>query len=572
MALSFDVLIVGTGIAGLSAASTYLDLARSGETGLKVAIITKGDLTAGSSALAQGGVACVVGPPDSFEIHHGDTARAGDQLCDDQAVEYMVTRGPAKIDELVALGAKFDRTPDGDLALALEGGHSFPRVIHSNGAATGAEIVRVLSTRLDEALAGPCGITLLTGYQVVDLVVEDHRCVGAQIMDSHGHLDVVSCDHLILATGGIGNFFSSTTNPSGSTGDGIGFALRHRVPVGDIEFIQFHPTALFSGSFPTLLLSEAIRGEGGVLRDLSGERFVDELASRDVVSRAMAQVMGETGARHLWLDVSTVTNFESKFPTISRALAGHGVDLTKGRIPVAPAAHHLAGGVLVDLNGASAMPGLWACGEVAASGVHGANRLASNSLLEALVFGGRTIEAIVEGGFGPGSSGVMRQAPVNRARESAGVGLDMVGPSRATQELVNSAREASQGLFNRLTQDGQVGNSGRSGRVVEAMRLAREAMSAHAGVLRDQIGLEDLAGQLTVLARESVELISKMPAVDYALLDLVSFLEFSGPFLDSCLWRTETRGAHSRVDYRARDDRFIRRAVHGLMAPELIRG
>ena len=366
-------------------------------------------LATSATRYAQGGVAAALEAPDSAELHQTDTLTAGAGLCDADAVRVLVTEGPQRVRELIELGAHFDAR-DGVLELAIEGGHSLPRVVHAGGDATGAEIERAL---VDAAHRLP-SIDVREQWFSVDVVVEHGRCVGVRALDPAGRAIDVRARHTVLATGGAGQLFGVTTNPSVSTGDGIAMALRAGAAVADLEFMQFHPTAMDHPSMPRPLLSEALRGEGAVLRDEHGVRFmVDEhpladLAPRDVVARAIARRLVERRLDHLWLDATAIADFPERFPTIWASAQSVGLDPRVDFLPVAPAAHYLSGGIATDLDGASTLPGLWSCGEAACSGVHGANRLASNSLLDGLVFAPRIVEAIVAGKDGPEESGVLR--------------------------------------------------------------------------------------------------------------------------------------------------------------------
>ncbi len=392
----FHVLVLGSGVAGLSAAVRL--------AGRNLGVLTKGVLSQSATRWAQGGVAAVLGgDEDSTDLHLADTLAAGAGLCDEEAVRILVDEGPGRVHELITLGVEFDREASGLLALAREGGHSHPRVVHAGGAATGAEVERALV----DATYRTAG-AVLEGWFALDLLVEDGRCCGVVALPPSGPMVEIRADHVVLATGGAGQLFSVTTNPAESTGDGVAMALRAGVPTADVEFVQFHPTALHHPAMPRPLLSEALRGHGALLRDAAGERFVDELAPRDVVSRAMAARMSEQGTDHLWLDATGLERFSQRFPTIAASLASIGLDPQTDWLPIAPAAHHLSGGVVTDLFGATALPGLWAVGEVACTGVHGANRLASNSLLEGMVFGARLAEQIAEDRHGPEASGALR--------------------------------------------------------------------------------------------------------------------------------------------------------------------
>ncbi|HEV2068681.1 MAG TPA: L-aspartate oxidase [Acidimicrobiales bacterium] len=394
-----DLLLLGSGVAGLSAA-----VRAATRPGMRVGVLTKAALDQATTRWAQGGVAAVLSTDeDSTDAHLADTLAAGAGLCDVDAVRVMVDEGPARVHELIALGAVFDRDQGGALELAREGGHSRPRVVHAGGAATGVEVERALV----EAVRATA-TAVLENWFALDLVVEGGQCRGVVALDPEGVRREVRAAHVLLATGGAGQLFSVTTNPAESTGDGLAMALRARVAVADVEFVQFHPTALHHPSAPRPLLSEALRGHGAVVRDAKGERFVDELVTRDELSRAMTARMLDQDVDHLWLDATGLEHFERRFPTIAATLRSAGFDPSADWLPIAPAAHYLCGGVVTDLDGATSLPGLWACGEAACTGVHGANRLASNSLLEGMVFAPRVVEAIEAGRESAGPTGAMR--------------------------------------------------------------------------------------------------------------------------------------------------------------------
>ena len=394
-----DLLVLGSGVAGLSAAVRAAEL-----HGMRVGVLTKAELQQATTRWAQGGVAAVLsGDPDSTDLHLADTLAAGAGLCDVDAVRVLVDEGPARVHELIALGAAFDRDPDGQLQLAREGGHSLPRIVHAGGAATGAEIERTLVDAVRES-----GRAIYESTFALDLIVEGGRCRGVIAADESGQRIEVRAANVLLATGGYGQLFAVTTNPKEATGDGVAMALRAGVAVADIEFEQFHPTALHHPAMPRPLLSEALRGHGALLRDAKGERFVDELLSRDKVSRAITTRMLEQEVEHLWLDATGLDHFAERFPTIMAELTAVGLDPATDWLPIAPAAHYSCGGVLADLDGASSLPGLWVAGETSCNGVMGANRLASNSLLDGMVFGPRVVEAIDRGADGPSATGAMR--------------------------------------------------------------------------------------------------------------------------------------------------------------------
>lgn len=386
-----DVLVIGSGIAGLTAA---LKARRVG----KVLLVTKTELGAGSTQWAQGGIASAMDPGDSPAEHRADTLVAGGGLCDARAVDLLVQAGPALVRELGDLGTAFDTGQDGQWELGREGGHGRRRIAHAGGDATGAEITRALLAAVHAA----SDIEIIEQALVLDLLCtqEGRACgvtlhvIGAGARDGVG---AALARAVVLATGGLGQVFATTTNPDVSTGDGVALALRARAEISDLEFVQFHPTVLWLGPGSRgrqPLISEAARGEGAVLRDASGVSVMAgvhplaDLAPRDVVARALMQRMQQQQVDHLWLDMTGLGGnlLEKRFPTILASCRAHGIDPVRDLVPVAPAAHYASGGVRTDRAGRSSIPGLYACGEVSCTGVHGANRLASNSLLEGLVF------------------------------------------------------------------------------------------------------------------------------------------------------------------------------------------
>ncbi len=490
-----DLLVLGSGIAGLTAAI------HAAQRGWSVGVVTKGELATSATRYAQGGVAAALGDPDTTDLHQTDTLTAGAGLCDVDAVHVLVTEGPRRVRELMELGARFDAR-DGVLELAIEGGHSLPRVVHAGGDATGAEIERALA---DAAHALP-NIDVRERCFSVDLIVEDGRCVGVRALDPTGRAMDIRARHTVLATGGAGQLFAVTTNPAVSTGDGIGMALRAGVAVADVEFMQFHPTALHHPSMPRPLLSEALRGDGAVLRDEHGVRFMlDEhpladLAPRDIVARAIARRLVDRHLEHLWLDATSINDFPTRFPTIWASAQSVGLDPQQDFLPVAPAAHYLSGGIATDLDGASTLPGLWSCGEAACSGVHGANRLASNSLLDGLVFAPRIIEAIARGKDGPEASGVLRGASL----------------APASPDPVATRPEG-----------------------VMTLEGLQHTMTVGAGVLRD-------AESLDVAARA---IAFDVEAHDVAGHELRNLLTVARSLVAAARAREESRGTHTRLDY-----------------------
>ena len=384
-----DFLIIGSGIAALRAAAA---LDGAGD----VLVLTKAGPRAGNTGYAQGGIAAAVGREDSPARHHADTVAAGDGLCDPQAVSILVENGPRYVRELMEWGAEFDRGPDGEPALALEAAHSERRVLHAHDA-TGREIGRALWERV----AAMTNVRTHAHARAVSIVVEDGRCRGVEFLREDGTRASAHARSTLLATGGAGQVFSETTNPPVATGDGIAMAFRAGAAVADLEFVQFHPTALKMAGQPRFLLSEALRGEGARLINADGEPFMTrydpagDLAPRDRVARGIVREAQRTGTDvFLTLDRLQPAFVHARFPLISETCRRAGLDLATDRIPVGPAAHYLMGGVLTDVDGRTTIPGLFAAGEVACTGVHGANRLASNSLLEGLVFGARAGEAM----------------------------------------------------------------------------------------------------------------------------------------------------------------------------------
>ncbi|MFF2567958.1 L-aspartate oxidase [Streptomyces sp. NPDC058084] len=511
-----DVVVVGSGVAGLTAAL------RCTAEGLRTVVVTKALLDAGSTRWAQGGIAAALGEGDTPEQHLDDTLVAGAGLCDERAVHALVTEGPDAVRRLIETGASFDLTDEGAIALTREGGHHRRRIAHAGGDATGAEISRALVEAIRER-----GVRTIEHALVLDLLKDaEGRTAGVTLhVMGEGQHDGVGAVHapaVVLATGGMGQVFSATTNPAVSTGDGVALALRAGAEVSDLEFVQFHPTVLFLGADSEgqqPLVSEAVRGEGAHLVDADGVRFMlgqhelAELAPRDIVAKAITRRMLEHGAEHMYLDARHfgAEMWEQRFPTILAACRAHGIDPVTEPIPVAPAAHYASGGVRTDLHGRTTVPGLYACGEVACTGVHGANRLASNSLLEGLVFAERIVADIAA--HGPHREGLP----------------DVPAGPRELSLLVPEVR-----------------------------REIQRIMTQGAGVLRSA---ESLAGAAEALERLRLDAEEDRKAAEPGVeaWETANLLCVARVLVAAARAREETRGCHWREDRPDRDDGTWRR-------------
>ena len=438
-----DFLIIGTGLAGLNAAL----LAQQHGS---VCLLSKGPTSQTNTERAQGGIAAAIAAGDDPQQHAADTIRAGAGLCDERTVQTLAQEGPSAVRRLIELGVEFDRRPDGGLALAREGAHSQPRVLHAGGDRTGLHIQRALERCIERGR-----IDLRQRCTAVELILEAGRCRGAAAVDQHGRLHTISAAATILASGGIGALYTNTTNPAGATADGLGLALRAGAVVRDLEFVQFHPTALAAAGGPAFLVSEALRGEGALLLDRSGRRFAAdahpdaELAPRSVVARAISETMRRDGAPHVWLDIShrPADFLRKRFPGVYAGCLERGHDLTAGPIPVAPAAHYHMGGVWTDLDGRTSIPGLFAAGEVAATAAHGANRAASNSLLEAAVFSARAVGAAARRPAADAPTPPEPAAPLPIPAASAAPSLaDLQQAVSAAAGIARSADQLSAGI------------------------------------------------------------------------------------------------------------------------------
>lgn len=497
------VLVIGSGLAGLETALTAHEL------GEHVTILTKGALTDSATAWAQGGIAAALSSDDSPALHAADTMRASANLAEPLAVDVLATEGPSLVRELAARGAQFDRDTDGAFARGREAAHSIARVVHAGGDATGREIERALAAAVLDA-----DITVVEHTAVADILLADGRAVGVRTLDSEGNAREWLADAVVLATGGAGQVYRYTTNPSVATGDGLAAAMRAGAHVTDLEFVQFHPTALAAPD--VALISEAVRGDGAVLRNAAGERFMltvhpdAELAPRDVVARAVAREMARDG-QPVWLDATALkpasenaAYLAERFPTIDAVCRRHGIDWATEWVPVTPAAHYLMGGIETDTDGRSSIPGLWAVGEVARTGVHGANRLASNSLLEAGVFGRRAARAI---------------------HDSLHAASTPAAPLRHSNS-------------NPVPHDTPTSNAAPSWTRTELQRLMWES----AGVERSATGLR-MAEQTLESWHDELT-----PARSIRDLEDQNLLEVSLAIVRSAIERTESIGAHYRSD------------------------
>ncbi|MEU3949079.1 L-aspartate oxidase [Streptomyces sp. NPDC029526] len=532
--IAADVVVVGSGVAGLTAAL------RCEAAGLTTVVVTKARLDDGSTRWAQGGIAAALGDGDTPEQHLDDTLVAGAGLCDEEAVRILVTEGPDAVRRLIATGAHFDESAEGGLALTREGGHHRRRIAHAGGDATGAEISRAL---VDAVRAR--GLRTVENALVLDLLTDaEGRAAGVTLhVMGEGRHDGVGAVHapaVVLATGGMGQVFSATTNPAVSTGDGVALALRAGAEVSDLEFVQFHPTVLFLGpdaEGQQPLVSEAVRGEGAHLVDADGVRFMQgqhelaELAPRDVVAKGIMRRMRERDAEHMYLDARHfgAAMWERRFPTILAACRAHGIDPVTEPVPVAPAAHYASGGVRTDSRGRTTVPGLYACGEVACTGVHGANRLASNSLLEGLVYAERIAADIAAHG---GAEGLHTRVP-RPLPQSDRPGHPLLAP--------------------------------------EARFAIQRIMTRGAGVLRSEASLAQAAAGLDALhteARDALEENGKTAEPGVDTWEATNLLCVARVLVAAARRREETRGCHWREDRPERDDTRWRRHLVVTLNPD----
>jgi L-aspartate oxidase len=498
-----DLVVVGGGVAGLAATIEAV------RRGLRVVTIAKADPGQTSTQYAQGGIAISHG--DDIASHVADTCVAGAGLCDEPAVWSILSSGEAALDTLVGLGARFDTNADGSLALTREGGHAISRIVHAGGDATGAEVQRVLSSSATAVLIGTTAVRVLTGATGV---------AGVLVTSEHG-VGVLRAPAVLLATGGLGQLFACSTNPVAATGDGVAMALRAGASVSDLEFVQFHPTVLFDahGLGRRPLISEAVRGEGARLVDLAGRSVMagvhplGDLAPRDIVSRAIATRLRESGGDHVLLDARGIDDIAHRFPTVTASCLAAGIDPSVDLIPVAPAAHYSCGGVVTDVHGRTCVPGLYAAGEVARTGLHGANRLASNSLVEGAVVGRRVGAAAAE------RRGIVTDIDADQ--------VDDVASGRWTEKALPRS-------------------------------VLQATMTERGGVVRDGDGLHAAAN---VFDTAPQRILATGADVEDAALTLVGTVVIAAAAL-----RTETRGAHTRLDFHGPDPRQEHSTVFGLDA------
>ncbi|MDR0270155.1 L-aspartate oxidase [Paenibacillus sp.] len=496
-----DVIVIGSGIAGLY---TAIEAGKD----RNVIMITKNALLESNTRYAQGGIAAVTSEDDSPTYHREDTLMAGAGLCSSAAVDVLVNEGPEGVQELIRLGTSFD-IENGELALTQEGAHSRRRILHANGDATGYEIVRALAAQVQVHER----VEVWEHHFIIDVLTLENECIGALVQRPDGQRVYVKAAATVLCTGGAGQLFRYTTNPEVATADGIAIAYRAGAHIRDMEFIQFHPTALCYPSAPRFLISEAVRGEGAILRNIKGERFMSkyhellELAPRDIVARAIVSEMEETKSTFVYLDITHEPEevIKHRFPTIYETCMKYGLDMASDWIPVAPAAHYMMGGVKTDLNGESSVARLFACGEVSSTGVHGANRLASNSLSEAIVFGRRI---------------------VNRTRE--------LGPLNETASIIH---------------DDEMRTGAPIQATIERKLKLQKVMVRNVGLRRSESmlhkGMEELSRQLPIFHAE----LTRKEEFEFANM-LTSCLLITRAAMD----RKESRGAHYREDYPQKDD------------------
>jgi L-aspartate oxidase len=503
MALETDFIVIGSGVAGLRAA---IELAKSG---VRVTVLTKDKTSESNTEYAQGGVAVVLSDDDNAELHEGDTLVAGAGLCDEEAVRALVVDGTKYVQQLIEWGTEFDRE-GGRLIFTQEAAHSRRRILHAHGDSTGKEFVRALIARA----RAENNIVLMPFANTESLIVRDERCVGVRFLDPilRAPREIFG-KAVILCTGGAGQLYQHTTNPLVATGDGMAMAYFAGAEMADMEFIQFHPTALSLENAPRFLLSEAMRGEGGVLRNKSGERFMEryderlELAPRDIVSRSIVAEMRRTGTREVFLDMTALSEdfLRERFPKIYETCKFYDLNLAEDLLPVSPASHYCMGGVRTDLDGRTTVRGLYAAGEVSCTGVHGANRLASNSLLEGLVFGARAGKAAVADNY-----------------ELRITNYELASENPESKILNPKSVEISTAVRKRV----------------------KRVMWERVGILRDAASLNRALREFEQISQGNLSVSSR------------NFVTLAKLVAAGALWREESRGGHFRNDFPERDEKW----------------
>ncbi|ADV63733.1 L-aspartate oxidase [Isosphaera pallida ATCC 43644] len=529
-----DVLVLGGGIAGMRAALGI-------PPELRVLIITKQAIEESNTAYAQGGIAGVLDPEDAFEDHIADTLAAGKGLCDPQAVEVVVREGPDRIRELIDWGTHFDYK-NGRIDLTREGGHSHARIAHALGDATGRELTRALIANVRRLRH----VRIWQNSLTIDLLTQEGRCCGALVWDAKRGPSLVWCRAMLLATGGAGQLYRESTNPPLATGDGYAMAYRAGAELRDMEFMQFHPTVLYIAGSARFLLTEALRGEGAYLRDRKGVRFMPEahpdaeLAPRDDVSRAITRRMAETRHPCVYLDLSHLdaAYLRNRFPGIDAICRRFDLDFTKDPIPVRPGAHYMLGGVTVDLNGRTTLPGLWAAGEVTSSGLHGANRLASNSLLEGLVFGARAARDI---------AAELARSPRGPLVVPSVDGLDPLH--------VREVQPASPGFS--PADPAPADPNGLGLDLTDIRESLRALMGREVGIARDAEGLQEARRQVEFWSRYVLPIVFDQPE-GWTLQNMLIVAQL---MIASASAREESRGVHYRTDFPKPSDTWLKRVT-----------
>ena len=515
-----DCIVIGSGIAGLS---TAMRLAKNNN----IKVLTKSSLSDSTTWYAQGGIAAAIKKPDFWKNHYEDTITAGQGLCDRKAVEILVKTAPKMIEDLIEIGTNFD-TSEGEISLTTEGGHSYPRILHAGGDATGEE----LEKKLVSHSKGLKQINFFPEYFVLDILVYKNKCIGVLGMDINtGKIEIHPASNIVIASGGIGQIYDLSTNPPISTGDGIAMAYRAGTSIMDIEFVQFHPTVFKTKDSKLFLISEALRGEGAYLRDCHGTRFMvgrhprAELAPRDIVVKEMIRVMDKSGCNYVYLDATHISegHLKIRFPNIISKLRENGLDLKKDLIKVSPAEHYLNGGTKTDYRGKTNIEGLYCCGEAAATGAHGANRLASNSLMEGLVYGWKIYKDIEK-----------KLEQKNAGDENKAI------------ECINKLLDEAK------IKKSKAGKSNDNKLDIKTFILdLKNIMTKKVGILRDAQSLKE-AGEFVDFHINSGYLYNKK---DKDVLEFANMLTVASLIIKAASLREESRGTHQRNDFPYKDDK-----------------